>query len=182
MEEIWKSVEGFEGFYEVSSLGQVRSLDRVIDHPNGPTKRKGKVLKQFKTGEKRNYHCVELKSVSYKVHRLVASAFIPNPENKSEVNHKNGDPSDNTVDNLEWVTPSENQIHALETGLLVRGKGINCANTKYRVNVFKDGELVQCLTGTTAMIDFGLLPSKVLACINGKRNTHKGYTYEKVPL
>lgn len=182
MEEIWKDVEGFEGSYQVSNCGEVRSLDRIISHPNGPTKRKGKVLKQVKTGVKRNYHAVELNSVAYKVHRLVAGAFILNPENKPEVNHIDGDPSNNKIDNLEWVTSSENQRHALDTGLLVRERGIGCKNTKYKVKVFENGILITTLTGTADMINFGLQPSKVLCCINGERKTHKGYTYEKEAL
>lgn len=182
MEEIWKDIKGYEGAYQVSNFGQVRSLDRTINHPNGPTKRRGIILKQVKTGERRNYHCVDLKSVQYKVHRLVATAFIPNPENKPEVNHIDGNPSNNHVENLEWVTASENQVHALATGLLVRERGVSCANTKYSLNVFKNGEFITCLTGTAAMIAFGLQPSKVLCCIKGSRKTHKGYTYEKVPL
>lgn len=182
MEEIWKNIEGFEGFYEVSSFGQVRSLDRIINHPIGPTRRKGKVLKQYKTGDRRNYLCVDLSSVSHKVHRLVAKAFLENPENKPEVNHIDGNPSNNNIENLEWVTSSENQRHALDTGLLVRGKGVECPNTKYRVNVFKDSELIATLTGTAQIKEFGLQPSKVISCLNGKRKTHKGFTYEKAPL
>jgi hypothetical protein len=179
-QEIWKDIAGYEGFYQVSTMGQVKSLDRIIDHPTGgATNRKGRILKQHKTGSKRNYHAVELKSVGCRVHRLVAEAFIPNPQNKPEVNHIDGDPSNNRVDNLEWVTSSENQKHALKTGLLVRGLGEDCPNSKRRVRVFKGSELIAILVGTKAMRDFGLQDSKVLACIQGQRKTHKGFTFEE---
>lgn len=179
MEEVWKDIALHEGAYQVSNYGRVRSLDRFIDHPNGRTRRRGKILKQYKTGNKRNYHAVDLYSISHKVHRLVATAFISNPENKPEVNHIDGDPSNNTVENLEWVTASENQRHALDSGLIVRGTGKECPNTKYIIHIYKDDEYVAQLSGTQAMIDFGLLPSKVLCCIRGERKTHKGYTYRK---
>ncbi len=119
--EIWKDVKGYEGYYSVSNRGIVKSLDRVIDHHgNGlfTRKRKGIILSQY---EHKGYFylTLSLNGVRKKqlVHRVVASTFIQNPENKRTVNHIDGDKSNNNVDNLEWATSAENNQHAYDTGL-----------------------------------------------------------------
>ena len=118
MKEIWKDIPGFEGVYQASTLGRTRSLDRTI--VRGPSKRrgayeaklKGRIIKPVLI--KAGYVVVPLgKSLPYnRVHQLIAETFIPNPENKPMINHKNGDRKDNSVHNLEWCTNQENQIHA----------------------------------------------------------------------
>lgn len=114
--EIWKPVPEFEGYYEVSNLGRVRSVDRYCVRPTVGDKafRKGKIV-GFRVS-KRGY----LQAVLHKdgekfhpyIHRLVAKAFIPNPENKPQVNHKDGDKTNNCVENLEWNTNLENNLHS----------------------------------------------------------------------
>ena len=112
MIEIWKPVKEFEGLYEVSNLGQVRSL-------NYKRTKGTKILKLVI--DKDGYLRVNLykngKQYNKKVHRLVTAAFIPNPEGKTEVNHIDGNKTNNRVENLEWVTHSENIQHAWESGL-----------------------------------------------------------------
>lgn len=109
MEEEWKPIKGYEGLYEVSSTGKVKSFQR------GGTKILHQNINQS------GYHHVILSKGKVKkdlrVHRLVASAFIPNPLNKPEVNHIDGDKHNNNADNLEWATRKENINHSIKTGL-----------------------------------------------------------------
>ena len=108
MEEIRKPVKGFEGYYEVSNLGRVRSIDRVVVDTVRNCERllKGKVLIQKDNGNgyKNVMFCKEHKLYNKYVHRLVAEIFLPNPDNLPQVNHKDEDKSNNRVDNLEWCT------------------------------------------------------------------------------
>lgn len=115
--EIWKPVVGLEGIYEISNLGNVKSIDRITIGINGIKQhRKGKML-SFHYNRK-GYKRVQLGKYGVKVvHQLVAKAFIPNPENKPQVNHIDGNKENNSSDNLEWVTMKENLDHAWREGL-----------------------------------------------------------------
>lgn len=111
MIETWKNVKGYEGMYQVSNLGRVKSLSRSIYDSRGYTVyRKGKIKKPSfdKNGYPQIGLCKNGTVVTRKIHRLVAEAFIPNPENKPEINHKDEDKANNCVDNLEWMTEKEN--------------------------------------------------------------------------
>lgn len=115
--ERWKDIPGFESHYQVSNLGNVRSLDRVLPKGKFTYKQKGKIISpQVIDG----YLSVKLqingKNKGMLVHRLVAMAWIPNPNNKPCVNHLNSNRRDNRAENLEWCTHSENTIHGRQFG------------------------------------------------------------------
>lgn len=129
-QEVWKLVAGYEDFYEVSNYGRVRSFSRKVktkDKCNVWSVRRidGRVLAKTITTNGKGYLtvecCVESKRKRYLIHRLVAYAFIDNHDNKPEINHKDGNPKNNYVDNLEWCTRKENMEHASKAGLLPKG-------------------------------------------------------------
>lgn len=116
MAEIWKDVEGYEGLYQVSNLGRVKSLTHYIIKENyKPREVKGKILTPFFDRPK-GYMSVSLsknnKIKLQRIHRLVAQAFIPNPDNLIQINHKDGNKSNNNVENLEWCSCKDNIRHA----------------------------------------------------------------------
>lgn len=115
--EIWKDINNFENFYQISNMGRVRSLDRLSGKNNKQFY--GKIIKQF-VGTS-GYFFVNLKNNDKNnpkmVHCLIGIAFIPNPENKKTINHKDGNKLNNHVSNLEWMTHSENQLHAFANKL-----------------------------------------------------------------
>lgn len=134
--EIWKDIKGYEGLYQISNLGRVKSLPR-----NG-TILEERILKQSLT--KRKYLTVILCKNNLiknkQVHRLVAENFIPNIHNKPIINHINGIKTDNRVENLEWCTYSENNFHAIKTGLRPSLRGKQNKNSKiiYKIDKYNN--------------------------------------------
>lgn len=112
MEEVWKDIEGYEGLYQISNLGRVKSLPKLHKFVHGYYLTKEKILSPRVCGTQREYLAVVLhkneKNKQYKIHRLVAMAFIPNPCGYNEINHKDENKGNNMVDNLEWCTRSYN--------------------------------------------------------------------------
>jgi hypothetical protein len=151
---VWLPVPGFEGLYEVSDQGRVRSVRRRRQlHPSKKT-----------TGYLQVTLAVEGVSHYLSVHRIVAMAFLPNPENKPQVNHKNGNKTDNRVANLEWMTNSENQRHRFE---VLGHKG----HTARPVICLDTGEVFP--SAKAAAERFGCDSTGVTMCCSGTRKSHK---------
>lgn len=125
--EIWKDIEGYENVYQINKKGQIRSLART---GSGVNCSKTKILK--KQIDVNGYRVQLLyknsKGKTVFIHKLLGKAFLPNPENLKCVNHKNGNPSDNRIGNLEWCSKSQDLRHAYKTGLRKAKKGV-CLNT-----------------------------------------------------
>jgi hypothetical protein len=135
MKEKWKPVKGYEDYYEVSSLGRFRSLPKLVGGRWGTAQYKGRVIKVV-ANPVHGYGQVSLVGQngkkSFRAHRLVAQAFIPNPEKKPYINHIDCEKLNNRVENLEWVTAKENTAHIFKLGRENRNKGEQCANSKLR--------------------------------------------------
>lgn len=118
--EIWKDVKGYNGIYQVSNLGRVKSKTHYCKGRRGSGRQNGRVLKQQKCHKGYLKVSLSLNKTRFSTgsHRLVALSFIDNPLNKPQVNHINGIKTDNKVENLEWCTNQENQIHAVKNKLV----------------------------------------------------------------
>lgn len=183
-DEEWKA--STYQYYEVSNKGNVRSIDRYIFRSGAlaPIFVHGKLLK---TQIDRNGYVklrISINSIKYtmSVHREVALAFLHKDTHKNEVNHKDGNKSNNNIANLEWVTRSENLKHAVSTGLRTLGFGKSAISSKKKILVFK-GDIPICeLIGTRAVTEFGLDYRLVHRCLKGLAKTHKGFNFKEVPL
>lgn len=120
MDELWKPVAGWIGWYEVSSLGRVRSVERVSHRADGTLQTwRGRALTPY--ANQKGYYCVRLSRPGLRrverLHRIVGFAFLPEAHTTETINHKDGTKSHNAVENLEWATRSENTAHSIANGL-----------------------------------------------------------------
>ena len=167
--EHWKVVEGTYGALEVSDLGRVKS-----------NLRDGRILKT--QIDKKGYHrlrmTIKREKRTFKLHRIVAQAFIPNPDNKPQVNHIDGNKDNNAASNLEWVSNIENAHHAIRNGLWenVYAASLRANYTKRRpIIAIKDGVITEFDTIGEAERAIG--SRHITDVLKGKRKQAKGYTF-----
>lgn len=159
--EVWKDIKGYEGLYQVSNEGRVKSF-----YTN-------KILTPVDDGQGylrvRLYKNKEWKSI--RVHRLVANAFISNPYNKPQINHKDENPSNNCVENLEWCTAKENCNYGNHNLRMALSQSIPV--------IAYDGEnRIEFVSCSSASRTMGIQSSHICECCNGKRKTAGGYRWE----
>lgn len=173
--EIWKDVPGFDGMIQASNLGRIKSFYGY---------KYGRILKQTYDNNGYGYHRVHINHHRYYPYRLVAQTFISNPENKPEVNHIDGNKSNNRVDNLEWATRSENQKHAYKLGLQKPSENQKHAvskwNKEHRVKkVYQydvKGDLLNVFKSQQeAAKILNLSEASISRILNEQRNNRKGY-------
>ena len=197
--EIWKDIEGYQGLYQVSNEGRVRSVRRNIILK--PCIQKGYAIVVFSVGNKRK---------TMKVHRLVAEAFIPNTQNKPQIDHINTVRNDNRVENLRWCTQKENNNNPItknrcdaskigrqhseitkklfsqkRKGKKPSDKAINASIEKNKKTVYqydKNLNLITMYKSTRAAKQYGYDSSCISRCCNGLRQEYKGYKWSYEPL
>lgn len=170
--EIWKDIPGYKGFYKVSNLGRVKSFLKSHERILKPT--------LINTGYLSLVLMKNKSRKTFNIHRLIALAFIPNPENKRTVNHKNGIKSDNRIDNLEWATYSENTKHAYDIGLI---KHLSSKDNPLSIPVYqytKEGKFLRKYDSENQAAKIsGLTQSHINMNTLGKCKTAKGYIWKR---
>jgi len=185
--EVWKEVKGYEGLYEVNNYGVIRSVKRKHKSKGGklqncPSIKLKPIIDVY------GYHTCSLskegKQVRVRIHRIVAQSFIPNPENKTQVNHKNGLKYDNSVENLEWNTCKENAVHSFKvlgrkSGMF--GKFGKCnPNSKPIYKIDNNGNVVKRFDCLIDVKNEGYNISNVSQCAVGRIKKAHGYIWKYV--
>lgn len=172
--EIWKDIKEYKGFYMISNLGRVKSLERIIKGRYKPYKKKEVILKNILNSCGYYQVCLYKNGIQkiISIHRLLCIHFLENPNKYEYVNHIDCDTKNNELSNLEWCTPKQNFNHAIKMG-----------NMNHNI-YWKKVKRICLKTGETKIYDFvnqtkkdGFLPGCVSRCANGKAKKHKGYDW-----
>lgn len=199
----WKDVKGYEGYLEVSDTGLIRSVERTIPHKNNSTcQMKQRIIKSFP--DPKGYYKVRTsinkEKTSIKVHRAVAEAFIPNPDRKPQVDHIDGNKSNNNVSNLRWATNKENFDYAVDNGLKQNSFDIlkqyrsdknrkekaakatreRCSKKTYCYDI-NHNYICVYNSNEEAAEAVGGCQSGISQCCVGKVNTYKGFIFSYEP-
>lgn len=178
--ENWKDIKGYEGLYQVSDLGRVKSLERDIYFPNGTVNRhiEEKILVPILNVY--GYSFVNLHkngtSKAILIHRLVAMAFIENPENKSQINHKNEVKTDNFVENLEWCDSAYNANYGTRNARMIQNRrSYKLGNNPKAKAIFCEelNKTFDCIT--SAEEELGISVSSISQACKGKQKTAGGF-------
>lgn len=174
MKEIFKNIIGYEGLYQISNYGNVKSL-------NYHNTNKSQLLKPSKNkyGYLRVTLCKNNKTKSYSIHRLVAISFIQNPNHYSIINHKDENPSNNNVENLEWCTCKYNSNYGTRNNRIKQNNILT--KRKYyakQVGCYKNNILIKKYPAVIDVEKDGFIATLVVKVCKGKRLTHKGYNWK----
>jgi hypothetical protein len=184
MKEIWLPIKGYEDYYEVSNFGRIKSLNRVVGD-RVRIELPERIMKMSKN--EAGYWMVDLykksKRTTNRVHRLVAEAFIPNPKNKPQVNHKDSNRANSCVSNLEWCTPSENTQHGYDFGNLTgywSGRlGYENKSSKPIIQRSISGDFIREFAGQMeAERSTGIFQANIGKVCRGERNHAGGFLWE----
>jgi hypothetical protein len=187
LNEIWKDVPSFIGILQVSNFGQIKRLQRYKKAKNNSTVyMPEKILKQTVSSYGYYKICISVNNKRHDLlsHRLIAEAFVPNPDSKHQINHINGIKTDNSIENLEWVSLTENIKHAQATGLSAvqpKGEANKLSKKLYQYDIF--GNLIKVWSGIRqACIELNINRSNMSRHLNGKIKFLKNNIFSKKEL
>lgn len=181
MEEIFVDIKGYEGLYQISNLGRVKSLERqVIGKYNSIRTLKEFIMKPniIKKGYLRIHLCKNGKMKHFLIHQLVASHFIPNPNNFKCVNHKDECKTNNCVENLEWCDIEYNNNYGTRNERLSVSFTNNPNKSKQIIQLDKEYNIINEYPSINEAERNGFSHSKIIDCCRGKRKTHKGFIWK----